>query len=233
MKITHRQKRLLDQKSQSGVYSFSLRDQNKATFMTEDQDSLLPLIIKIAEGDEASMSAFYKLTVNRVYGMALKVVSKPELAEEVVGDVYLQVWRKAKDYNAEKAVAIAWLLMMCRSRSLDKLRREKSATMNQFQQDEPLDVKDEGTEMPFDNRADEETSNKVTTALKLLNKNQRQAVALAFYKGMSHQEIADYTSQPLGTVKSNIRRAQAILRNAFDMEDLNNLNNKGGLYGKA
>jgi RNA polymerase sigma-70 factor (ECF subfamily) len=197
--------------------------------MSEDHDSLSLLIVAIAEGDDTAMTAFYDSTVNRVFGMALKIVLRPELAEEVVGDVYLQVWRKAKNYHAEKAVPIAWLLMMCRSRALDRLRREKSATMNQYQQDEPREFSDESIEMPFEDRMGEEMKSKLTAALLLLNKKQRQTVALAFYRGMSHQEIAEYTAQPLGTVKSNIRRAQAILRNALDSEGLTT----GALYGQA
>ncbi len=223
MNITHEKKRA------GVVYLPALRKPCKGKPMSEDHDSLSLLIAAIAEGDETAMTTFYDSTVNRVFGMALKIVLRPELAEEVVGDVYLQVWRKAKNYHSEKAVPIAWLLMMCRSRALDKLRREKSATMKQYQQDESCEFSDESIEMPFEDRMGEETKSKITAALLLLNKKQRQTVALAFYRGMSHQEIAEYTAQPLGTVKSNIRRAQAILRHALDSEG----RTIGALYGQA
>ena len=195
--------------------------------MSEEHDSLSLLIERIAEGDDTAMTAFYDSTVNRVFGMALKIVLRAVLAEEVVGDVYLQVWRTAKNYHSDKAVPIAWLLMMCRSRALDRLRREKSKTRNQYQQEETREFSDEVIEAPFEDRMGEEIKSKITAALLLLNKKQRQMIVLAFYRGMSHKEIAEYTVQPLGTVKSSIRRAQAILRHALDSDDLT----IGELYG--
>ena len=203
--------------------------------MTNNQGDLSTLIIKISTGDETAMASFYDATVNRVYGMAMKIVLRPELAEEVVGDVYLQVWQKAKSFNPDRAAPIGWLLMMCRSRALDKLRREKSATMNQYQDDEQRDFQDENITAPLDQMMNAEISEQVSTALQVLNKVQRQTLTLAFYRGMSHQQISTYTGQPLGTVKSNIRRAQDILRNVLDKTDLSTTaeDTTRGLYGEA
>jgi len=196
--------------------------------MTEDQSGLVALIEKIAVGDETAVSEFYDATVNRVFGLAMKIVLRPELAEEVVGDVYLQIWRQARNYNSAKASPIGWLLMICRSRALDILRREKSATKNQFQDDdEKYDLEDESVAMPLDSILGSEISTRVSDALKLLNKKQREAISLAFYRDMSHKEISTHTGQPLGTVKSNIRRAQDILRNVLEKDELGT----GGLYG--
>ena len=139
----------------------------------------------------------------------------------------MQVWQQADKYNPQRASPIAWILMICRSRALDKLRREKSATMNQYQEDPQQDTLDETTPTALDSMMQNELSTRITNALRLLSKSQRQTIALAFYRGMSHQQIAHYTGEPLGTVKSNIRRAQAVLRNALDSDDIN----VGGLYG--
>lgn len=211
------------------LYSLPLQKLYKGHVMRETQSDLITLLEGIGKGDDLAMSEFYDVTVSRIYGMAMKVVSRTELAEEVVGDVYLQIWRQATNYRADRASPIGWVLMICRSRALDILRREKSATRNQFQEDEYLDVEDESTEAPLDNLMASETSKLVSVALKLLNKKQREALSLAFYKGMSHKEISEYTGQPLGTVKSNIRRAQDILRNILDKDELCS----GGFYGKA
>ncbi len=215
------------------LYSLTSHKVGRESLMSKDhytdQGNLVALISKIAGGDETAVANLYDATVNRVYGMAMKIVIRPELAEEVVGDVYLQVWRKSSSFNEGRATPIGWLLMICRSRALDKLRREKSATMHQYQEDEQRDFSDESIVAPVDDMMKKEFSNQVSAALLVLNGNQRQTLALAFYRGMSHQQISNYTGQPLGTVKSNIRRAQDVLRNVLDEDNLD----LGGLYGKA
>ncbi len=216
------------------LYSLPLYNVGRESLMRiTEQGDLVALITKIGAGDETAMANLYDATVNRIYGMAMKIVIHPELAEEVVSDVYLQVWRKANHFNESRAAPIGWLLMICRSRALDKLRREKSATMNQYQEHEQRDFKDENIVAPLDDIMKGEISNQVSSALLVLNDNQRQFVALAFYRGMSHQQISNYTGQPLGTVKSNIRRAQDVLRNVLDKDHLGAHMGTGGLYGKA
>lgn len=210
------------------LYSLPRLKQKHGGGMVEDQSTLVSLIEKISQGDENAMSDFYDATVNRVYGMAVKVVLRTELAEEVVSDVYLQIWRQAINYKPDRASPIGWILMICRSRALDLLRKEKSATRNQFQE-EIDDVEDLIVESPLNDVIYSETSKQVKSALKLLSKKQRETVSLAFFKDMSHREISEYTGQPLGTVKSNIRRAQDILRNILDKDELYT----GGFYGKA
>lgn len=201
----------------------------KEVSIVPEDELLLPLILRIKAGEEAAIEALYNLTVNRVYGLAIKIVTKPELAEEVVGDVFLQVWNKAGSFNSDRAKPIAWLLMICRSRALDKLRREKSANKNQYPESEQNNIEDSLAVTPLEEFEGVELSSRVYIALKILNDKQRQMIVLSFYKGMSHQEISDYTHEPLGTVKSNLSRAQDILRKTLSHEHLN----KGGVYGEA
>ena len=215
-------------KNSNRLYSLSSNKPKKDRLMSKE-GNLITLLEKMSVGDEVAMGSFYDATVNRVYGMAMKVVLRPELAEEVVSDVYLQVWRQASKYRSQRATPIGWLLMICRSRALDKLRREKSATRNQYQEDDQREIEDENIEAPMETIMKGDLSKQVSAALRVLTKSQRQTIALAFYRGMSHQEIADYTRQPLGTVKSNIRRAQAILRKSLDSNDFST----GGIYGEA
>lgn len=190
-------------------------------------DPLSKMLIRVRQGDEAALAELYNATASRVYGLAIKIVSHPELAEEVVGDVFLQVWRKARDFDEERAIPLAWLLMICRSRALDKLRRERKITKNQCQQDENKEVAETTSKSPLESLSCHELSGHVRSALLKLNDRQRQLITLAFYKGMSHQEISDYTGEPLGTVKSNIRRAQTLLKQVIACEDFV----KGEVYG--
>lgn len=190
-------------------------------------DPLLVMLERIQKGEETALEALYDATASRVYGLAVKIVSNPELAEEVVGDVFLQVWRKARDFDAERAIPLAWLLMICRSRALDKLRREKRITKNQCRQDENAEPEAINVQSPLENLSHNEMSDNVHEALLQLNDKQRQFIMLAFYKDMSHQEISDYTGDPLGTVKSGIRRAQILLKQIMSREDCV----KGATYG--
>ena len=197
--------------------------------MGQVSDPLLALLEKIGSGDEAAMATLYDATVNRIFGLAIKIVSKPELAEEVVGDVFMQIWNKAKDFDSERAVPLAWMLMICRSRSLDKLRRESRVTKSQVEELDQMQTEDSDTKTPIEDLEGIELSSRVYDALQILNDKQRLLITLAFYKDMSHQEISEYTGDPLGTVKSNIRRAQLILRETLSREDLV----KGAVYGEA
>jgi len=85
------------------------------------------LLVAVARGEESALSALYDITLSRVFGVALRIVGKSETAEEVVADVFMQVWRNAKDYDAVRARPMTWLLMMTRSRALDHLRRRDEA----------------------------------------------------------------------------------------------------------
>ncbi len=202
----------------SVLYSRPLHKSQRGEQILPEQTLLEELLQRIKRSEESALASLYDATVNRIYALALRITTRPELAEEVVNDVYIQVWRQAKNYDKNKAVAIAWLMMLCRSRALDKLRQEKSAhtkTVNIASQDEH---KEACSKKPSDMIYNEEISERVSMAMKCLSEVQRQTVALAFFRDMSQSEIADYTGLPLGTVKTNIRRAQAILRNALSAE---------------
>lgn len=197
--------------------------------MEYQPDDLSELLVRIQSGDEAALQSLYETTVHRVFALAIKIVRRSGLAEEVVSDVFLQVWRRAGDYDAQRAVPMAWLLMICRSRALDRLRKEKSATRNQYQRDEHAQVEDTEAVSVVEAISHGELSERVSAALAVLNEKQRIMITLAFYQGMSHQEICTYTGEPLGTVKSNLNRAQAILKRTLAREDVV----KGEMYGEA
>lgn len=180
--------------------------------MAQDQSHLYPLLERIRQRDQQALGIFYDSTVSRVFAVALKITSNHELAEEIVSDVYMQVWRSATGYDADRASPLSWLLMMTHSRALDSLRREISSTRDQVEMPETFDAEDTTALTPQDTALDAEQGSELQAAIKLLDVQQRQMIALAFYRGMSHQDIADYTGEPLGTVKTILRRAQAILR---------------------
>lgn len=168
-------------------------------------------IDRVVDRDERALAALYDATLSRVYGLVLRVVRKPAVADEVVEDTYFQVWRQAARFDPARGRALPWLLGMARSRAIDALRREA-----RFQHDS-LDLETapeiEGAALPVDELLDAARGHAdLHQALLLLNAQPRQLVALAFFRGLSHEEIASHTALPLGTVKSQIRRALGTLR---------------------
>lgn len=177
-----------------------------------EQETLLAAWLeKIAAKDENALAAFYDATVSRVYGLALRITRASHVAEEVTSDVYWQVWQQADRYDAARGKVLTWLLTLCRSRALDTLRRRDHAescaepelliTDSHSSDDDPL-----GLLLMV------ERDNTLHAALKTLDSTPRQLLALAFFKGLSHQEIADYTGMPLGSVKSVLRNAMGALK---------------------
>ena len=181
----------------------------------EMADHLVLLLSKIATGDEQALSQFYHLSVNRVYGLASRITGTPETAEEVVGDVYLQVWNSAVKFDSERGNAITWLLMICRSRSLDALRRVKNLK-NWVNMDEFLIDSRDAIE-PFDLLVTLDSKSEIHTALMCLSESKRQLISLAYFRGYSHQQLARFTALPLGTVKTELRQAKKHLSSFMNL----------------
>lgn len=178
--------------------------------MTEDE-RLADRVQAMVGGSHAALAELYDATLGKVYGFALRMTSKPELAEEVVGDVYLQVWRQADRFDAARGSVLAWLMMLTRSRALDALRRVDPAESHPDPDTLIAELAAEGGG-PVQGLLDGERAAGLGQALQSLSAVQRQMLALAFFRDLSHQEIADHTGLPLGTIKSHIRRALDKLR---------------------
>lgn len=176
-----------------------------------DDAQLTSWLAQIAERDERALSALYDATLSRVYGLVLRIVRRPAWAEEVVEDTYFQVWRQALRFDASRGRALTWLLGMARSRAIDALRRESRFDHDNLDDEAPalVDTGLRGLDEVLDLSQGQAT---LQRALLALGAQPRQLVALAFLRGLSHEEIAAQTELPLGTVKSQIRRALIILR---------------------
>lgn len=177
----------------------------------EPVDPLAALLARIAQGEQAALESLYDLTLPRVFAVARRICSDAALAEEVTEDVYFQVWREAARFDAARAPALAWLLMLARSRALDALRRAEPALVT----DDPYAlVADDGSSDGDPLRLLEafRRDGEVRGALARLPAHDRQIVALAFLRGLTHAEIAAATKLPLGTVKTAMRRSLHALR---------------------
>ncbi len=183
----------------------------------ESATALAALLEQVAAGNRASFNALYDATVSRVYSMAMRVVSRHELAEEVVGDVYIQIWERSVSFDSARGTPVSWLLMLSRSRSIDILRREKARSPDTTAiPADQLSASSDADEGPENWLEWLDRRSSIYRALETLQPEQRQLIALSFFRGHSHAEIAGITGQPLGTVKTQIRRGLTALRLAID-----------------
>ncbi len=175
-------------------------------------------VTAIAGHDEQALAELYEATLARVYGLALRITRNPQAAEEVSEDVYWQVWREAPRFDAQRGNVIAWLLTITRSRALDYLRKQDSAEL--CEEPELLLMHEPACDGdPQDLLSATQTNHQLNRALQRLEPIQRQLVAMAFFRGLTHEEITTFTGMALGTVKSHIRRALKQLHETLE-EDL-------------
>ena len=185
-----------------------------------DDATLTQWIARIARQDERALEALYDATAARVNGLVRRLTQRAALAEEVLEETYWQVWREAPRFDAARGRPITWLLSMARSRAIDALRREQRFQHEALPEDgeDPAAWSDASTPAPQDLLEATRGHAHVHAAIASLEPRARQLVALAFFRGLTHEEIAAQQAMPLGTVKSLIRRALQQLRRVMEAE---------------
>lgn len=178
-----------------------------------DEYALQSLLERIVDRDEAAFSELYAVMLPRVYGLALRITRNGATAEEVAEDVFWQVWRQAPRFDPERGSATAWIMTIARSRALDALRQVDQAVVCDVA--DYLDAECNEDNNPQDLLASLQEGKQLHEALSCLEAIPRQLLSLAFFNGLSHEEIANHADMPLGTVKSHIRRALLTLRSAL------------------
>ena len=171
----------------------------------QDDATLLSLVQR---GDEQAMASLFDRYSKVVYSVSLRVLRDPASAEDVLQEIFMQIWRSPDGFIATRGSLGGWLAVVSRNRSIDALRRKR-----------PTDtVEDIALASPF-NLADESERNimieKAREVIVLLPAEQRKTLEMAFFDGLTHSEIAEMTGDPLGTVKTRIRSALQTLRKAF------------------
>ncbi len=174
-------------------------------------------LLAVAEQDETAFQRLYDALAGRVLTLARRVLRNEACAEEAVEDCFWQVWRQAARFDPQRGPAEAWVLTLARSRALDLYRARQSrqeglVSLDALQDDQPMPLPDAGGDdagMLLDAARGHSA---LHAAVHALEATPRQLVALAFFRGLTHDEIARHTGLPLGTVKSHIRRALATLQ---------------------
>ncbi|CAN5149077.1 ECF RNA polymerase sigma factor SigK [soil metagenome] len=173
-------------------------------------ERLADLLRRSSRGDQVAFSELYDATQARVYGLAVRVVRDPAQAEEVTQEAFLEVWRTASRFDADKGSAISWLMTICHRKSVDRVRSAEASTRRDtsyHQHNHTIDI---------DTTADAAQASleaqRVRSALSSLTEVQREALELAYFGGYTHTEVAGILNLPVGTAKTRIRDGLIRLR---------------------
>jgi len=182
------------------------------------------LLSRVALGDRQAFEAVYRDTSAQLFGVVLRINSDRAQAEEVLQEVFVNVWRAASGFDAALSQPLTWLTSVARNRAIDSLRRRKSEVSTvsanlpgddgEGDLDQTAQMAGDGPD-PLQQLEQAAQAREVTHCLQQLSAEQQQCVALAFYQGLSHSEVADQLAQPLGTVKSWLRRALLALKDCL------------------
>lgn len=184
------------------------------------------LLGRSALGDRAAFARLYERTSSQLFAVVLRIQRDRALAEELLQEVYVAVWKAAGQFDAARSQPLTWLVSIARNRAIDSLRRAQTQPMLLSATRGADDGDDDGPDAiegeadagpgPLDLLDRACQARELTRCIEGLSAAQRQSVALAFYDGLSHAEVAEQLRQPLGTVKSWLRRGLLALRDCLD-----------------
>lgn len=180
------------------------------------EPNLAVLLARVALGDEQSFASLYRHTSGRVFGLVRRVAVDSTISEEVTQEVFLQIWNKAADFSPAFGSPMAWIMTLAHRRAVDRIRSEQ-ASRNRLARWSASEV-----QTPFDDVLEtvmaRDESVAVRTAFDALSGKQRQAIEMAYYRGLTYAQVAEALGAPLGTVKGRIRDGLARLRSALESD---------------
>ncbi len=177
----------------------------------EPQGSDQALIRRVLAGDEAALAVLYDRYAGVVYSVASRILRDTGAAEEVLQDIFYQLWRTASQFDFGRGSLAGWLLVTARNRAIDRLRRRPPGAFEETPHEPVAMTVDLET-----TAARTEVMSKVVEVLAGLPEGQRQAFELAYFEGLTHTEIAERTGEPLGTVKTRLRAALQSLKRVLN-----------------
>ncbi|HSI50322.1 MAG TPA: sigma-70 family RNA polymerase sigma factor [Ideonella sp.] len=191
---------------------------------------LAALMARVALGDRAAFRALYDATAAHLLGVVLRIQPERGRAEEVLQEVFVKVWAAASSFDAERAQAMTWLHSLARHAAIDSLRRQKAdpvrtmsppaSALGDGDDSDPLEQVAGDGPGPVDLMEQALQARAVRGCMGRLQNDQRQSLALAFYDGLTHAEVAQHLGQPLGTVKSWLRRGLLALQKCLAIGEL-------------
>jgi RNA polymerase sigma-70 factor (ECF subfamily) len=178
------------------------------------QAELVALLAACARRDQAALARLYALSSPKLFGVALRIVRREDWAEDVLQECYLKIWNNAPQYRAGLASPMTWMTSIVRNRCLDWLRRPRIEVADE--DGAIADATPAAGESPLGLLERSDDAAAIARCLKGLEPKQRQAILLAFYDGLSHSELAALLREPLGTVKTWVRRGLQRLKTCLE-----------------
>ena len=191
----------------------------------EDRSAALAeMLARVALGDRAAFERLYRATSSALLGVIVRIQRDRAQAEDLLQDVFVNIWRAAQGFDATRAQPMTWLISIARNRAIDSLRRQKTEprTVSSHGHDDDgndtslVDAVPSDAAGPLELLQDAAQARAMTRCIGVLSAEQQQCVALAYYQGLSHSEVAQHLAQPLGTVKSWVRRALMTLKECLE-----------------
>ena len=185
---------------------------------TDRSAQLSALLARIALGEQAAFGEFYAVTSPHLYGVALRILKSPTAAEEILQEAYVNIWHHAGAHEVAKSQPMTWLTSIVRNRCLDALRRRELDSVPMFSDDDDTSAYEAPSDAmtPSDMLLAGADAQSARECVDALDVGARQAIALAFYQGLTHTELSDHLHEPMGTVKSWVRRGLEKLKSCLD-----------------
>ena len=178
-----------------------------------DPTVLSGLLARSALKDQQAFAELYRRTSSKLLGVALRILRRQDWAEDVLQESFVNIWHHAQDYTQAKSAPMTWMTSIVRNRSLDWLRRPREETPDDFEL--MLEYTSDDRPGPLERLADSADAKRLARCLEQLEPSQRQTIALAFYHGLTHSELAEHLKAPLGTVKTWVRRGLEQLKSCL------------------
>ena len=174
------------------------------------------LLCRIAAQDSAALAEFYDQTAASFFSFALRMLNNEHDAEEVVQDVFMQIWNKAQSFDPAIGIAFSWSISIVRNRCIDRLRSRQRRSRVLVETDDGAEADPFFESVTAEALLVTDELGAVRAALDRLPEDQKRAIEMAFFGGLSHHEVADALDEPLGTVKARIRRGMGKLRDELE-----------------
>lgn len=175
-----------------------------------EHEEHLALLGKVAAGDKSAFEALYSATSAQLYAVSLKILVRKELAEDAVQEAFIRIWHNASEYTPGRGTVLTWMVSIVRYRALDILRFHKVRKEQDLSEDILLQEDDLVT-------LSAEQKKQLNFCLDELENKQKQAIHLAYFCGLSHQEVTEHVGSPLGSTKSLIRRGMQLLKRCLGL----------------
>ncbi len=180
---------------------------------SHDVQNEIDLLAKTGRGDRASFEQLYDRYAGVLFSTAYRVLNDQEAAEDVLQDVFVQIWEKAPTYDPSRGKPLTWAVTMTRNKSIDRLRSAQRRYRLHDEVERETEIMEQTPDRSSPDAVDTSEHSKIVhSAVMQLSKEQRQAIELAFFSGLTQAEIAEKLNEPLGTVKARIRRGMMRLK---------------------